>query len=998
MADFYGQWNQKHGYKPGLVYTNQRVDYAATQVAKRPKTPQENNYVGNVLNSIRSGAQFAGNAALQAAKKSIIDEPLAYGKYFGSTLAKPFQALAKGDQKEFQRSLPAFTSTASNWLPMGAIPTIAKQFHAPTREADRQYAQIAAPVVLTAATLGSGSGAVSGIKAGKGVLNATRNAGVKLAEGTFGTGQSFGKNAVTNIGGKLVRNELVTRPTAESFAQAPQDVLDVIKGQNVPGSAFNLGSILAPAALTGGQKALKAGSEVAKKAFFNTSGVFDNVKLKGNQSVNDAFNAYSKANKELAPKQVKKLENELRVIQDFLLQESNGNAKLAAQNAARYQSSMNKFGKLDIQKFVNEFRPVMKSRLAAQKMGFDAVGRLTPADRTTIINTLTQADDMAKALKGLKKDGVIKNTTLYGQIDDLIKTRDKNYVRNSLNDFKAVDPKLNSKNQPTYFENGLFGITQKDAGRVRDAAETKQLVSGKDAKLGFIGNALRKTGLSPEAMTAEDNAFAFNKFKEAFKSRVDGIDNRTGKQIYDKLNEVADKSPGVTDLRQLTVTKIAKELNITKTQAKEIQKAAKGSYDVLSTAERGLAGKLMDFNLKHNPIAAPYSRAQSVARYEWNPFFRLQENIETRIGMAALGGKQVLPRTDKYGKTIVKLNDKGIFTSGYGAEGADTFSGSFNGVKAKLSRDQEATIAASIEKFAGGPSKVDDWLKNPKNADLLTDIKTVVQYPDKGFTSSSIAKMMNLVAFPARYNLKVTQFAIKQFMKQPAPVQMSVIKGLGDFHEFVNSPEGIRWQSDNKEALGLLKYFTPIMPIMSVVDTLSGKNKTLGDIGMIGGLPFGIITRILTGQGIIRDSTPYVDPKTGKVYSDRIPEDTKARAQSLLESIVDTLYTYPGRNIGGTSKKELTTDITKMITGGLTDKAKYTEVDRSGDVTPEQQRQIDILRAGTITNQPSPLFLSNTGVRPLPAPVSNRVAPLPKKKKAKKGKVKYTARPVSSLF
>lgn len=992
MADYYGQWNQKHGYKPGLVYTNQRVDYGATQVAKKANPVQQNNYVGNVLNSIRSGVQFAGNAALQAAKKTIVDEPLAYGKYFTGTLAKPFQALAKGDQEGFRRSLPAFTSTATNWLPMGAVPTIAKQFYAPTREADRQYTKVAAPVVLTAATLGSGKGAISGIREGSGALNAARNAGVKFAEGTVGTGQSFGKNGIVNIGGKLVRNELITKPTAESIAQSPQDALNIIKGQNVASSAFNLGSILAPAAITGGQKALKAGGGVAKKALFNTSGVFDNVKLKGNQSVNDAFKAFSSANKSTSPKQVKKIENELRVIQDLVLQESKGNAKLASQLMARYQSEMNKFEKLDLNQFVGEFRKLIKSRMAAQNMGFDAVGRLSVADKATIMNRLTQSKNMAKELKALQKEGVVKNTNLYGQIDDIIKNKDKAYVKSALNDLTATNPAA-IKGKTADFGNGYFGILQKDAGKVRDAAQTKQIVSGKDAKLGFVGDALRKTGLSPEAMTAQDNAYAFNKFKEAFKSKIDGIDSQSGNELYKKLNKLADESLGVTDIRQLSATKIANELNVTKTEAKQIIRAAKDSYKGLTLAERGLGGKLMDFNLRVNPIAAPYSKAQSILRYEKNPFFRLQENLETRIGVTAMGGKQVRPYSGAYDDTIKKLNQKGIFTSGYGAEGADTFSGSFNGVKAKLSRDQQANIAASIEKFAGGPGKVDDWLRNPKNADLLTDFKTVVQYPDKGFTSSSLAKMMNLVAFPARYNLKVTQFAIKQFMKQPAPVQIAVIKGLGDFSEFAHSPEGIKWQADNKEAIGLLKYFTPIMPIMSVYDTLTGKNKTLGDIGLIGGLPFGVITRVLTGQGIIKDSTPYVDPKTGKVYSDRVPEDAKARVKSFLDSVIDTLYTYPGRSAGmETSKKQLTEGLTNNLTFGQLKDAKYSDVDRSQDVTPDQQRQIDILRAGAVSNQPLPLNLSNTGVRPLPQPVSYRVAALPKKKKAaKKGKVKYYA-------
>lgn len=297
--------------------------------------------------------------------------------------------------------------------------------------------------------------------------------------------------------------------------------------------------------------------------------------------------------------------------------------------------------------------------------------------------------------------------------------------------------------------------------------------------------------------------------------------------------------------------------------------------------------------------------------------------------------------------------------------------------------------------------KVDSWLINPKNADLLNDFKTIVQYPDKGFTSSNLAKMMNLVAFPSRYNIKVTQFAVKQFMKQPAPVQISIIRGLKDFNDFTKTPEGIKWQADNKEALGLLSYFTPIQPIMSVYDTLTGKNKSLLDFGMVGSLPFGVITRVLQGQGVLKDRVPYVDPKTGKVYSDRIPEDLKARAESLLNSIVDTLYTYPGRMAGmETSKKQLTQGIVNNATFGKLKDGSYSNTDRSGDITQEQQQRINVLRDGSDqksskqVDTPTQFTPIPAGNKFSPAPAPN-VAPIYKKKKSKFQR--QPSKPISAL-
>lgn len=807
------------------------------------------------------------------------------------------------------------------------------------------------------------------------------------------------------------KQELMVKPNAESLMAMPGQ----LKNGQYKDLAINAGTFLTPAALMAGKK----GAEIAKsfigKNIFDTSGVFDKVIIKGNKTMNQGLTALkneAKATKDVKIlRMAKQTENQMRILQDILLQEAGGNAKLAAQNFERYQSSMNSFKNKDILDVLKEGTKHFKARLAAQKLessgaipesvlkgGNATVARLTQADRKVIADAVEQSDNPLAVVKALRKDKTIKNDTLYGQLVDLANSgEDPKLIAKRIREISASNP-IAALGKSGQFGNGYFVTVNKEAGKIAtDVSKTKEIVQGDKARFGKIGEVLRKAGISPETVTAEDNKYVFNKVKSEFTKRIDGIGGKTGDSIYKSLNELADRSLGVTDIRQLSKRSIASHLNITTTEAGKILKEAKDSYKILSLGERGLAGKLMDFNLRVNPLAGPYSRVQSVARYEKNPFFRLQENIETRFGVSAMGGKQAVPLTKQYDSTIQKLNQKGIFTSGYGAEGADSFSGSFSGVKAKLSRDQQANIAATIEKFAGGPDKVDSWLTNPKNADLLNDFKTIVQYPDKGFTSSNLAKMMNLVAFPSRYNLKVTQFAVKQFMKQPPMTQIAVIRGLKDFNDFTKTPEGIKWQADNKEALGLLSYFTPIQPIASVFDTLTGKNKSIGEIGMVGGLPFGVLTRILQGQGVLKDRVPYVDPKTGKVYADRVPEDLKARAESLLNSIVDTLYTYPGRMAGlETSKKQLTQGIVNNATFGRLKGGKYSETDRSGDVTPEQQRQINVLRAGS-KSQPT---LSKT---PLQLPSTKKPAtivpsPIYKAAKDKKKKVKPIAKPIRSLL
>lgn len=859
----------------------------------------------------------------------------------------------------------------------------------------KQFALALGNVATTPFAFGKlqGVGAAGSVLArAEGLLGASKEAQPFLSTGV-------GDLAKTLIKAPL-KQELINKPSVESAVNLPGQIAN----KQYKEAAMNAGMFAVPAALSGAATAGKAAAKFIGKNIFDTSGVFDRVIIKGGKTMNEGLTALkSEASAMKDPKltrKVKQTENQLRILQDILLQEADGNAKLAAQNFERYQSSINSFKNMDILDAVKEGTKHFQARLAAQKLaktgaisedilknGNATVARLTQADRKVIADTIQHSKEPLAVVKQLRKEKVIKNNTLYGQLLDMAKSgEDPKVLAQKVREITAADPiiGLGKKGE---FGNGYFAVVSKKAGQLADdVSKTKGIIAGEKARFGKIGEALRKAGISPEQVTAEDNKYVFNKVKNEMLSRIDGIGGKTGNSIYKSLNELADKSLGVTDIRQLSKRQIAEHLNLTTDEAGKILREAKDSYSILSLGERGLAGKLMDFNLRKNPTAGAYSRIQSVARYEKNPFFRLQENIETRFGVAAMGGKQVKPLTHHYDDTIKKLNESGIFSSGYGSEGADALANQFSGVKAKLSRDQQANIAATIEKFAGGPDKVDDWLRNPKNADLLNDFKTIVQYPDKGFTSSNMAKMMNLVSFPSRYNIKVTQFAVKQFMKQPAPVQIAIVRGLKDFNDFTKTPEGIKWQADNKEALGLLSYFTPIQPIASVYQTLTGQNKSLLDFGMVGGLPFGVITQVLKGQGILKDREPYVDPKTGKVYSDRVPEDLKAKTESLLNSILDTLYTYPGRMAGmETSKKQLTQGLVENATFGQLKGGQYNQVDRSKDVTPEQQRQIDILKAGKGGGS-SVLSKPLTALPTTKRPQSIVPSPIYKASKAKKGK------------
>jgi hypothetical protein len=555
------------------------------------------------------------------------------------------------------------------------------------------------------------------------------------------------------------------------------------------------------------------------------------------------------------------------------------------------------------------------------------------------------------------------------------------------------------KLKPVLGDNGYYmGLRNKNAaGFARSASDVAQLDRGNKAIFGKVGDTIRKTGLSPETVTEGEASAVYKKVKTNFLNRVDdlklvreseaGSQVMTGSDVFKKLTKFAETKKSVTDLRQLTAGEAAEALSLSKGDAKKVLKAYKSSFKGLGMAERGLGGKIQDFNLRVNPIAAPYSRVQAAARYTYNPFFSLQERIETRAGVAALAGTTPRPGKD-YQKTINTLRDTNIFTrAGAGSEGADV---TFGTITSRLKPGQERTIAAGIEAIAEKQGKsVSAFLADPKNADLIQDFKTIVQYPDKGFTSSNMAKMLNLAVFPARYNIKVAQFAVKQLAKQPGPVQIGIVKSINDFDQFLQSEQGIKWQSENSELLGILNYFTPVYPRSQVMNTLKGRTKAVGDLGSLGGLPFGIISQLLQNQGIIPQlNRPYIDPKTGEVYPEKIPESLRAKGVSLLSDLVGTMYNYPGRIIGAPSKRKLNEFMPTGILGNPKS-SEFRELPTPG-LTPGEQNRSNVIKSmGSST--PAMSVRGSGTVTKAKLQAVPKITPAPiygKAKKGKKGKTK----------
>lgn len=933
------------GFDPKAQLADARTKASVTPAA----AVQKPDFFSNVSKSLSGLGNFAVKTGIDAGA-SLFRGVTAFGQQ-GIRDFKEFQLGNKANQtvaqaKELTKKFKEGKISAAEYQRLHAK-VLAENTKA-ISERKKLESQRASALDLAKAT-GETALNVAGIVAGGGGL-----AGAAEGSGLKGfAARALDMGASKNLASAAVKGQL-TKGTIESLPQ----IAGKVAKKDYAGAGIDTALLLSGGIKGGPLGALsekaKAAGNIVTKNLYDSHGLYDVVKLKGGKTVNQVMDEVAKVN----PKLAKNFEKTLKVGQDLAIQEHGGALGYTAKAIEQNQPGGKKFNDMTIDQFVKALQGNIKTKADVQKQAIKlglkvpegtapVAARLTPEMKAGIAKQLGEADEPAKVLAQLKKDKVIQGPNLPGQIEDIVSSglRGKELSKAISSRLKSVTPGLDASGNMVKTADGKFLGFAKGAGVVKKPSEVADIVKGKKAPLGAIGNTLEKMGLSTRESSPELQRGLFKKVSDTFKKSVDDSSvSLPGNEVLNKLNALAKDKRGVTDIRQLSWKEVSHALSkdgVTDAESKQILKLYKKSFDSLGLAERGLGGKLTDLNMKYNPIAAPYSRVQSIARYEANPFFKVQEGLETKIGTKIFTGKTAVPSRD-YTSTIKELSDSGFFkNAGFGGEGANEF----GGVTAKLMRGQKRDLAAGIEAIAGTkPGDVTRFLNDPKNADILQNLKAVVQYPDKGLTSSNFMKALNIAMFPTRYNVKVTQLAVKALAKQPGAVQVKVIKGLKDFNDWSKTPQGIKWASDNSEAIGIIKYLTPIGSIETVGKMLGGNFR---DIGTIGGLPFGVISQVIEGQGGPKISTPYLDPKTGEVIPDKIPADAKARAKQALADIINTMFTFPGRQVGSpTSKKELTNTAAKTISFGKLEGGKYNERTRT-DLTPAQIKQQAALKAGS---------------------------------------------------
>lgn len=639
-------------------------------------------------------------------------------------------------------------------------------------------------------------------------------------------------------------------------------------------------------------------------------------------------------------------------------------------------------------------------------------------DRQAILDTLKAAgdgfQDKANALTEMgQRPGVAwgQNHLLLNKLDDVL-----NNAYRAGGDQKAIDeaiqkgiqsidagavateriPKVLLKQMADLGYVPIEPVGGRITPIITDMNETRKLVTGaiKGDKQIFdqanepmpaleaIAGFFEKAGLSP----AEANIEATKRLSESLVANLDELG--LGKQMGLKTSQGGDivgggqailsrlqryvenmkpnsvgnvfvggKATGsaVNDIRQLTAGEIKEALGLaTMRDARDVSKSIMSAYMNVPLELRGLGDKVVDTLYRYNPLQKYYSRIQSALRYTYNPFFRTQERVETKLLSHVQASNLVWNKSkDDLNAAAKILDENHIFSSSLSGEAAqDQVLGRITANITQAQKRDLAGLALDLANARGIP--LEQMARDHAN-EIDDALRVVVQYPRHGVLASPLARTLNLVFFPVRYNAKVTLVAAQALAKQPPTIQKAVLHSLFSMKDWLKSDEGIIWQAKHADAIQVLNWLTPINSIEATFNLLHRPNS-IADIGMLGGLPLGVISQVLDSQGIISLNNPYQDPKTGQVIPKYIPESTKARAATALQDLMNSMFTYPGRTLGLPGKTAAIRSIVKdFIDTNGTDFSKQVD---TANLTPLQQNMMRVLQGEVNKNSLDALYNS----------------------------------------
>lgn len=543
-----------------------------------------------------------------------------------------------------------------------------------------------------------------------------------------------------------------------------------------------------------------------------------------------------------------------------------------------------------------------------------------------------------------------------------------------------------------------------------------------------ITNLLTNIGLSPIAAQEKVQAMFRENFAQSIKASEIKILSTEGKsftpeRILSKIdNFIADNNAQsglhfmYTDRRQLNISDIKKTFKVGETEAKKIMSSINQAYLDIPLKVRGLGDYVLDRNLAYNPLAAKYGKFQGTARYSYNPFFKLQQAVQTEAATQLESGGKILqlPGLSKVNKILFgsktqeiatvrsELESRGIFPAGFSGAGAEDLRGK---VGSNITSSEKNSIAGMVEQLARKNNQdIKTFVAN--NEDRIIDIaRTVTQNDFKGdWLDSPMARTINTAFYPFRFNMKIAGQMAKYVSKMPATTQVAIISNVIDATNWLKSDEGVAWTSNNSDTVKLFQWINPLAPLNYVAqlgkDITDPSNASIGDFGLMGGLPFGVITQFMESAGITNISAPYMDPKTGDVLPKYIPKSTVAQINLAVQDFIGSLFSYPGQIAGLPGKAKIIRDVTnQFIPGGAY--GDTTPVDQSERMTPEQIRQQKIIKniSGVSTQNPAttptPTPITSTTIKSTPIKTPAPIYKASSSSAQKKKKSDFKPRPIN---
>jgi hypothetical protein len=235
---------------------------------------------------------------------------------------------------------------------------------------------------------------------------------------------------------------------------------------------------------------------------------------------------------------------------------------------------------------------------------------------------------------------------------------------------------------------------------------------------------------------------------------------------------------------------------------------------------------------------------------------------------------------------------------------------------------------------------------NDNYTKVMDTLRTItVSHRAKDVFDSPLSRTINTAFFPFRFNMKVASLMAKQMSQFSAPVQVALLAKVFQISDWINSDEGLAWQAQYSDAIKLFQWLSPTYPLSYVMKLTSNvfnpEDASMGDLGLLGGLPFGMYAQMLEANDIITASAPYVDPQTGYVFPKYIPQTTIAQANLALQSLINMTFSYPGALIGLPSKTKLVQGLTDSVIGGRED---FEEQPRDNQLSDRQKEQIELIK------------------------------------------------------